>query len=71
MVEWKNEIDLERLNTKFWSLPYSPEDHHAVDFKNILDKIFKGNDCEVPSDDDDDMKCAETKKDTELALWIK
>lgn len=71
MVEWKNEIDLERLKTKFWSLPYSPEDHHAVDFKNILDKIFKGNDCEVPSDHDDDMKCAETKKDTELAVWMK
>ena len=66
--EWKNEINLDGLKTKVTSLVYSLEDEYVDDSKEILGKIFKDNDCEVPINDDKVLECVETEKDAELIV---
>ena len=65
-VEWQNEITLEHLNTKVSSLAYSLKKDYVDNSKEILDKILKDDDCEIPSGNDEVVGCVETEKDTEL-----
>ena len=48
---------------KISSLTLSLKDDYVDSSKEILDEILKGNDCEVPSDDNEVMECVETKKE--------
>ena len=61
-VEWKNKINLERLEIKVSSLEYSLDGDYVDDSKRILGKSLNNNNCEVLRDDDDVMECIETKK---------
>ena len=67
-VEWENKINLERLKAKVSSLAYSLKDAYVDKSKEILDKILKGNHCEVPSDNDEVVECFKTGKETELVV---
>ena len=57
------ENEIKRLKTKVSSLTLSLKDDYVDSSKDILDEILKGNDCKVPSDDDEVMECVETKKE--------
>ena len=61
-VEWQNEITLEHLNTKVSSLAYSLNKDYVDNSKEILDKILKDDDCEIPSDDDQVVDASRLKK---------
>ena len=58
------------LKTKVSSFAYSLEDDYVDDFKDIFGKILKNNDCEVPSENNETVECAETEKDTKLVARI-
>lgn len=67
-VEWEDKINLERLKAKVSSLAYSLKDAYVDKSKEILDKILKGNHCEVPSDNDEVVECFKTGKETEVVV---
>ena len=68
---WENEINLKRLKTKVLSLAYSLEDNYVDDSREILDEILKDNDSEVPSDDDEVVRCVKTEKENLMYEEIK
>ena len=67
-VEWENEINLQRLKKKVASLSYSLEENYVNESKDILEEILKENDCDLLTNDDDDV--VETEENTEELVVI-
>ena len=67
-VEWENEINLQLLKKKVASLSYSLEENYVNESKDILEEILKENDCDLLTNDDDDV--VKTEENTEELVVI-